>query len=202
MNHYNKSNILITVAAMLFMIASCKKDFLDETLTTARTTEFYKTDEGILQLAVGTYYQTFNVPENGEWYYCAANYGTDEFHIGGDPSNSPWNNYDQTFNSQVTAVNGNTALANYQWDALYTAIGDANLLIENATISTSTSTAVKSTSLGEGFFMRGYCYLRLVSQYGGVPLVTTPTTTSVTSTRSDRPTRTRGSRCTSSISAG
>jgi len=176
MNSYNTLNRLVIVAAMLFTIASCKKDFLDETLTTARTTEFYKTDEGILQLAVGTYYQTFNVPENGEWYYCATNYGTDEFHIGGDPSNSPWNNYDQTFNPGL-ATNGNLQGVNVQWDALYIAIGDANLLIQNARNSTSTSTAVKSTSLGEGLFMRGYCYLRLVSQFGGVPLVTTPTTT-------------------------
>jgi len=155
---------------------SCKKSFLDENLTTARNTDFYKTDAGILQLAVGTYYQVFDAPPNGEWYYCAANYGTDEFHIGGDPSNSPWNNYDQTFNSVVTAVNGNTAAANFQWDALYTGIGDANLLIANATASTSTSAAVKSTSLGEGYFMRAYCYLRLVSQYGGVPLQLTPIT--------------------------
>lgn len=180
MNSYNKLNKLIIVAAMLITSASCKKNFLNETLTTSQTTDFYKTDAGILQLAVGSYYQTFTVPVNGEWYYSAANYGTDEFHIGGDPSNSPWNNYDQTFNSAITPVNGNTALANFQWDALYTAIGDANLLIQNATNSTSTSTAVKSTSLGEGFFMRGYCYLRLVSQYGGVPLVTKPTTTSFT----------------------
>lgn len=156
---------------------SCKKSFLDENLTTARSTDFYKTDAGIQQLAVGTYYQVFAVPPNGEWYYCAANYGTDEFHIGGDPSNSPWNNYDQTFNSVVTVVNSNTAAANLQWDALYTGIGDANLLIANATASTSTSAAVKSTSLGEGYFMRAYCYLRLVSQYGGVPLQLTPTTT-------------------------
>jgi hypothetical protein len=169
-------NPLIVVAAVLFTTASCKKDFLKETLTTARSTDFYKTDAGILQLAVGTYYQTFNVPENGEWYYCATNYGTDEFHVGGDPSNSPWNNYDQTFNSVVTAVNGNTAAANSQWDAIYTAIGDANLLIQNARNSASTSDAIKKTSLGEGLFMRGYNYLRLVSQYGAVPLVTQPTT--------------------------
>src|SRR6478752_9679257 len=114
MNSYNKLNRLIIVAAMLFTMASCNKDFLDETLTTARTTEFYKTDEGIPQLAVGTYYQTFNVPENGEWYYCATNYGTDEFHIGGDPSNSPWNNYDATFNPTVSNINANTAAANLQ----------------------------------------------------------------------------------------
>jgi len=166
---------LVIIAAVLFITSSCKKSFLNENLTTARTTDFYKTDAGILQLAVGTYYQTFNVPPNGEWYFSAANYGTDEFHVGGDPSNSPWNNYDQTFNPGLTS-NGNLVGVNVQWDALYTGIGDANLLIQNARNSTSTSVAVKSTSLGEGLFMRAYNYLRLVSQFGAVPLVTNPTT--------------------------
>ena len=166
---------LVIIAAVLFITSSCKKSFLNETLTTARTTDFYKTDAGILQLAVGTYYQVFNVPENGEWYFSAANYGTDEFHVGGDPSNSPWNNYDQTFNPGLT-TNGNLQGMNVQWDALYTGIGDANLLVQNARNSTSTSVAIKSTSLGEGLFMRAYNYLRLVSQYGAVPLVTDPTT--------------------------
>ena len=170
MNKYINHFKIAVAAATLFTITSCKKDFLDETLKTARSTDFFKTDAGIQQLAVGTYYQVFNVPVNGEWFYCATNYGTDEFRIGGDPSNSPWNNYDQTFNSVVTVVNSNTAAANFQWDALYTGIGDANLLIQNATNSTSTSTAIKNTALGEGYFMRAYSYLRLVSQYGGVPL--------------------------------
>jgi hypothetical protein len=177
MNKYNNLNKLIIFAAVLFTITSCKKNFLNETLKTARSTEFFKTDAGIQQLAVGSYYQVFNVPENGEWYYCATNYGTDEFRIGGDPSNSPWNNYDQTFSSVVTVVNTNTAAANFQWDALYIGIGDANLLIQNATNSTSSSAAIKNTALGEGYFMRAYCYLRLVSQYGAVPLQITPVST-------------------------
>jgi len=170
----NKFFNIIIIAATAFLITSCKKNFLDETLTTARTTDFYKTDAGILQLSVGTQYQVFNVPFNGEWNYSATNYGTDEFHIGGDPSNSPWNNYDATFNSTVVAVNGNTAAPNFQWDALYTGIGDANLLIQNCTNSTSTSNAIKKTALGEGYFLRAYNYLRLVSQYGAVPLQIEP----------------------------
>ena len=166
---------IIIIAALVFA-SSCNKNFLDETLTTARTTDFYKTDAGILQLATGAYYQVFNSPFNGEWNYASANYGTDEFHVGGDPSNSPWNNYDATFNPAL-ATSGNTAGANMQWDALYTGIGDANLLIQNATNSTSTSAAIKSTALGEGYFMRAFNYLRLVNQFGGVPLQTTPVST-------------------------
>ncbi len=173
MNNHNIFKKLIIFAGVLLIIPSCKKDFLKEELTTAPNNEFYKTDAGIQQLAVGTYYQVFEVPTNGEWYYCATNYGTDEFHIGGDPSNSPWNNYDPTFNPAL-ATNGNLQGVNNQWDALYIGIGDANLLIQNATNSTSTSDAVKKTSLGEGYFMRAYCYLRLVSQFGAVPLKLLP----------------------------
>ncbi len=179
MNKNNFFNKLMIVAAVFFT-ASCNKDFLNETLTTARSTAFYTTDAGIQQLAVGTYYQVLAVPENGEWYYAAANYGTDEFHVGGDPSNAPWNNYDATFNSVNQGSNTNIALANYQWDALYLGIGDANLLIQNCVNSTSASTAVKNTALGEGYFLRAYNYLRLVSQYGAVPLQLTPISTVVT----------------------
>ena len=177
MKKYFNHIIQAALVASVIALPSCQKDFLKETLKTDRSTEFAKTDQGILQLAAGTYYQAFSVPTNGEWFYCATNYGTDEFRIGGDPSNSPWNNYDQTFNSIVTVVNGNTAAANFQWDELYKTIGNANLLIENATNSTSTSTAIKSTALGEGYFLRAYSYFRLVSQYGAVPLQLEPLST-------------------------
>ena len=175
MNKYNNIKKLIIVATVLLTTASCKKNFLNEELTTTQGNSFYTTDAGILQLAVGTYYQVFTVPPNGEWYYAATQYGTDEFHVGGDPSNSPWNNYDQTFVPGLTS-SGNLVGGYVQWDNLYTGIGDANLLIQNATNSTSGSAAVK-TALGEGYFMRAYNYLRLVSQYGAVPLKLTPSTT-------------------------
>jgi starch-binding outer membrane protein, SusD/RagB family len=157
-------------------MASCKKDFLKEELTTAKGMEFFKTDEGILQLAAGTYYQVFDLPFTAEWPYCTQNYGVDEFMVGGDASNGVWNNYDGGFRSIVTVNNSNTQFANAQWDNLYTGIGDANLLIRNATASVSSSDAIKKVALGEGYFFRAYCYLRLVSQYGGVPLKTEPST--------------------------
>jgi hypothetical protein len=184
MRHFKQTNLLymkknhfyhiILIAAVGSLNPACNKDFLDEELTTARTTDFFKTDAGIQQLAVGTAYQVLNAPFNGEWNYSATNYGTDEFHIGGDPSNAPWNNYDATFNAIIASVSGNTAASNLQWDALYTGIGDANLLIQNCVNSTSASPAIKSTALGEGYFLRAYNYLRLVNQYGAVPLQLEP----------------------------
>jgi len=176
MNTY-KNLSKIVIAAMAFFIApSCKKTFLDETLKTSQGNEFFKTDAGILQLASGGYYQVFAGPTNGEWWYCQAQYGTDEFKVGGDPSNSPWNNYDATLAPGLT-TNGNLQGSNVYWDNLYIGIGDANLLIQNATASTSTSAAIKSTALGEGYFFRAYNYLKLVLQWGAVPLKTTVSTT-------------------------
>jgi hypothetical protein len=60
----NKNKFLhaLLIVSAVFFASSCKKDFLTETLTTARSTDFYKTDAGIQQLAVGTYYQVFNAP--------------------------------------------------------------------------------------------------------------------------------------------
>lgn len=166
----------ISLFSALIVMASCKKDFLKEELTTARNEEYFKTDEGIIQLATGTYYQVFVLPFATEWPFCTQNYGVDEFMTGGDASNGVWNNYDGGFRSTVTINNGNTQLPNQQWDNLYIGIGDANLLIANATASASGSDAIKKVALGEGYFLRAYCYLRLVSQYGGVPIKTEPDT--------------------------
>jgi len=174
-----KYNFLLPILLLVISFASpsCKKSVLDENLTTARAMSFYATDAGITSLATGTYYEVFSLPFNGEYMYASTNYGTDEFHVGGDNSNAQSNAYSNGLESIITPINGNTITANVQWDNLYLGIGDANLLIANASASASTSAAVKKTALGEGYFFRAYNYLRLVSQYGAVPLKTKVSTT-------------------------
>jgi hypothetical protein len=169
-------NIAIVSILVLSLASSCKKSFLDETLKTSRDLEFYKTDAGIQQLVNGAYHQVFATPFNGEMAYANMCYGTDEFRVGGDPSNGMYNSYGNTFGSFVTPNNGNTVPAEAQWDNLYIGIGHANLIIQNATASASTADAIKKTALGEGYFLRAYNYLRLVSQFGAVPITKEPFT--------------------------
>ncbi len=168
--------VRISIAAILFVMVttSCKKSFLDETLKTVRDLEFYKTGAGIQQLVNGAYHQVFATPFNGEMAFSNMCYGADEFRVGGDPSNGMYNSYGNTFGPTVTINNGNTVLANAQWDNLYIGIGQANLIIQNANASASTAPAIKNTALGEGYFLRAYNYLRLVSQFGAVPLKIIP----------------------------
>lgn len=172
------NNLIIKMAiiAIVMITPSCKKTFLDEKLETARSLEFYKTDAGILSLVTGTYHYVFNAQFNGELAYCNMSYGTDEFHVGGDNSNIAYSSYGNGLASITAVINSNSITANAQWDNLYIGISYANLIIENATASTSTSDAIKKTALGEGYFFRAYNYLRLVSQYGAVPLKTASST--------------------------
>ena len=172
MKKYNFLIPILIIAIIAIAATSCKKAVLDEKLTTAREIGYYATDEGILSLATGTYFTVFSNPFNGEWMYANTNYGTDEFHVGGDNSNTQSNAYSNGLASIITVINTNTITASSQWDSLYLGIGYANLLIKNAAASTSASAAIKKTALGEGYFFRAYNYLRLVSQYGAVPLKT------------------------------
>lgn len=173
----NKFIIYISIIALSMIAPSCKKSFLDEELKTARNLEFYKTDAGIVSLVNGAYHHIFCQPFNGEFAFAYLAYGTDEFHVGGDNSNIPFTSYGNGLASVIAAVNGNTVTANALWDNAYLGIGDANRIIENATASSSTADAIKKVALGEGYFFRGYSYLRLVSQYGAVPLKLKTSTT-------------------------
>lgn len=170
MKNYKKLYINLIILTTLGLNSSCNDDMLDEKLTTAYSKEYYKTEAGIQALSVGTYYRVFAQDMNSEVPLTAHESGTDEFHAGGDPSNHIWNSYSSGFKAFVTVSNANTIAANTNWDNLYLGIGNANQLIESATAIASTNDAIKKTALGEGYFFRAYNYLKLVSQYGGVPL--------------------------------
>jgi starch-binding outer membrane protein, SusD/RagB family len=177
MKNYKNIYIHLILVATLVITSSCNDNFLEEDLTTAYSKEYYKTEAGIQALSVGTYYQTFAAELSGEVPLAAHESGTDEFHAGGDPSNWTWNSYTSGFQAFVTVSNANTVAANTNWDNLYLGIGNANQIIESATAIVSTNDAIKKTALGEGYFFRAFNYLKLVSQYGGVPLKLTTSST-------------------------
>lgn len=172
---YRKLLIVMLASSMVAGITYSCSDFLDEEQTTKRNTDYFKTEEGIKSLATGIYYNLrFHFAY--EWAFATTNYGTDEFRCGGDASNAVWDSYDGSFSSMITAVNVNTAMANTLWDNMYIGINSANLLLQSANAYLSDG-AAKETYLGEAYFLRAYNYLKLVRQYGGVPLKLEPSTT-------------------------
>ncbi|WP_405380024.1 RagB/SusD family nutrient uptake outer membrane protein [Maribacter sp. LLG6340-A2] len=175
MKNYKKHIINICTALLLVgFVSSCSDDFLEEELTTQRSNEYFETEEGILSLATGATYKVLASTFPSEQQFATTNYGTDEFHVGGDDTNSPWNNYDSRFNSVVITTR---TQAEEPWDNFYAGIAMTNQLIESINAIDSNNPAVKKTALGEAHFLRAYNYLKLVRQYGGVPLKLTVSTT-------------------------
>src|SRR5690606_42046267 len=90
--------ILLTIPAFF----ECTK-LLDEELTTQRDTDYFKTPEGIEDLATGLYYN-LRIHFASEWGVATTNYGTDEFRVGGDASNGMWDSYAGSCSALSTAV--------------------------------------------------------------------------------------------------
>ena len=157
---------IMAIALALPTMTSCS-GFLDEELTTQQNTDYFNTDEGVESLMIGLYYN-LRFHYGFEWGYTTTNYGTDEFTVGSDSSNTMWNSYSSSLTSDVPETNVNTTHAYDVWDNMYTGINNANTLLEKSEDYTGSYDIDEIQ--GTAYFMRGYNYFRLICQYGGVPL--------------------------------
>jgi hypothetical protein len=174
MNYLKYIKCYAGLAAIVWMATgffSCSSDFLKEEYIRGGLTTDYETTTGLDELSVGMY-QNLEFHFNYEWSYTMYNYGTDEMAVGNDGSREQYNSYTSAFNS------GSGDGVSNLWESMYSGISSANTLIANVPLYYDKNSINYDTRLGEGYFMRGFNYLRLVTQYGGVPLVTsnTPTT--------------------------
>lgn len=164
----NIVSIALMTSVVGGMTTSCGDDFLKEDLKTEFSTDYFKTQDGLDDLATGAYLK-LKFKFNYIWGIECYNMGVDEFT---DANNTmpAWNHYGDALNS--TEGGANQPL----WDNYYGLIEPANILIQNVPTYYSQSSADYNTRLGEGYFMRAYGYFELVKQFGGVPLKLQPST--------------------------
>lgn len=173
MNNFKKIIYSILVCGAFAGMSSCGDNYLEEDLTTTYSTDYFMTEEGLNDLAVALY-ANIRYHFAYEWAYGFTNYGTDEFSMGTDFTSEMWNTYDSRLAPYVTsAANKNFPSPSHLWDQMYYGINSANIIIKNQDIFTDED--LKDKCLGEAYYLRGYNYLRLVSQYGGVVLQLEPT---------------------------
>ncbi len=159
-------------------MTSCADSFLDENLTTQYSTDYFKTEEGLLSLATSLY-GNIRWHFGYEWAYGITLYGTDEFTNANDLTNEPWNTYDHRFGplactTALGAQNGNCTAPGALWDQMYYGISSCNTVIENADLIQDE--ASRDYALAHAYFLRGYNYYRLTAQYGAVVLQLKPAT--------------------------
>ena len=163
----------LLTAAMIVPV-SCSKDFIKEELTTERNTDYFTTNEGLDQLVIGlySYLRYYHCSEAG---YSLLNYGTDEYSVGADNSNGMWNDYGSALSPAGGTVNSNTVNSGSWWDYMYTGINTANTML--ARIEDGTYTGANATlNSGVAYFIRGFHYFNLLTQFGGVPIKLEPST--------------------------
>lgn len=163
--------LLAGIASMA--IFSCTDSFLDEKLITKRNYDYFSTPEGVRD-AITTLYQSFRYPFTFEQCYSTTSYGVDEFTVGGDNSNHDWNDYTANLSPSIISINSNTTAIQAIWDNMYKTISLANLVLARLDNGVVPNSSDQELYRAEASFVRGYSYLKLVEQYGGVVLKLEP----------------------------
>jgi len=154
-------NLLIVTVFVILSLSSCKK-FLDTTPTDFVTPDNYYRTQSDLDRALSAVYDRLGDRRT----YGSALYGylsfSDEFFLKG-----------QTTGYMSNTIDASMLELNRCWEALYTGIERANMLLANvgkAEVSDSAKNEVK----GQALFLRGFYYSVLVDNFGAIPLRTKP----------------------------
>lgn len=166
--YFKITGVTLAFTSML-AISSCKK-FIKEELVTTLTEDYYKTDVGLEDL-VKSAYTPLQWRFTGEQSYGMYNFGTDEFREGDQFNNVRYNDYDANLNSNDAFVNG-------LWTNNYSGIRRCNQGIEMIVAFNDASSRVLGTQaqkdlrIAELKALRALYYFQMVTQLGGVPLIT------------------------------
>jgi len=161
--------ILITGLLITIGIISCDKNLDKTDPNSVVVTQFFK-NSAELQSGTNAIYSVMHGGNlvGREWFFLHDT-RSDEVATGGSQLEAP--------RAQLlTGVHDPTnSVMNSVWNALFTLIHRANTVISNGPGVTD-NTAVRDRCIGEAKFLRGWAYFELVSQWGGVPIYTTPAT--------------------------
>lgn len=148
-------------------MTSCGDKFLEENQINGRSTQYFRTQPGLDELATGAY-QKLKFKFNYQWGYLTYCMGVDEF-TGGANNITEYNAYRSLTPDEKNGIKN-------IWDNYYGLVEPANVMIQNIPQYYDKNAANYNTRLGEGYFLRAYAYFELVKQFGGVPLKLTPST--------------------------
>ena len=167
-----KTNIAI-LAALLFLISSCSKDFLDvPPKTFVSSAEFYATAENFTQALNGAYeslhgiYGTAYVmgemrSDNTHYYYKENDRGR---------QNVEREDIDGFVNDPINAY------SKQKYVSCYEGISRTNVILDRIE-GADFADAAKNEIIGEAKFLRAFYYFELVQYFGGVPLYVNEVTT-------------------------
>lgn len=152
---------IILIISACFILSSCKKNILDISPTDRLSETTIWSDPNLPQLFVNAQY---NALQSGF---------SDDIQYFGDDSYSQYDlsGYQAIAKGTLTmnTVGGLSANFNY-WNTGYSAIRNFNIFFEKID-GTPTSADAKDQMTAEVKFLRAFVYTKLISNYGGVPII-------------------------------
>lgn len=171
--------IFTVIAAALFLLPACKKDFLKESVYSKFTPEALNDSLAFEASIIGlqSQYNLWNTmeedPNGNQGFLCVWQMGTDvAFNKAPDdldPMSIPYTNYEK-----LTSQDGSAA---FVWKWAYNLVNNANLVIANIdNPAILVSDGFRSRVKGQAMFYRALGYNYLATLFGDVPLLTEPLT--------------------------
>lgn len=158
LNHTEMRNLSIVLTLLVLMTGSSCKKFLDTRPTDfISPVNYYQTEQDLERALAGVYDRLGDMRLYARGMMCFMVF-SDEFFMKSGTSGANGN-----------VIDASTLEINRQWEALYTGIERANMLLDNmgnADVSQEKYNEIR----GQALFLRAYFYFLLVDQYGGVPL--------------------------------
>ncbi len=148
---YYLSIVLLTITSCNKILNTTPKDFV-------APVNYYSTENELESALAGVYDRLgdLRLYARGMASYMVF---SDEFFMKG-----------RTTGIEANVVNASTLDINRQWEALYTGIERANMLLGNIDNAMQVSEEKRNVIRGQALFLRAYYYFLLVDQYGSVPL--------------------------------
>lgn len=158
--------IFFLMPAILLLVVSCKRDFLNTQPKDEISSEATWADGPLSEAFI------FNV-------YSFLGYGGfEEQALAGYTDEAMFTHAGRNINTFTEGSETPSNLAwmsdTYRWDRMYLAIRQANVAIDRLPGATFSDTALRNKLLGEAYFLRAYYYNQMVRIYGGVPIIDKP----------------------------
>jgi len=164
---YKNAGYMLLMSCCL--MCSCKKFLtVSPPSTQVLGSNVFTDDKDANSAVAGMYFSMYNLnttsPFNGLYTTIFPGLSADEF------SSAVGSNQPYLTNSIPSSDNQLARM----WQDLYSIIYQANSLLQGLSSSSGVSAPLKEQLLGEGYFVRAFCYFYLVNYFGPVPLVLTP----------------------------
>jgi hypothetical protein len=168
-----KMNFLakVSMAILVLVTASCRKDLLDQPPYGVQTdVSYFKTADDLNKtlIAAYSYLNAGGFPPFEATFWAIGDVGSDDAFKGGGPASGQPAIYELSLNQQKAT----NSMISLNWTNFYAMVAACNLILDKQSVVTGDAATIKKIA-DQAKFLRAFAYYNLVANFGDVPLRST-----------------------------